>query len=232
MTRLNGGGVDDTQPGTAAKASEEVAQLHREHDELAARIASLTTDNAALRTEQERTQKSLADTGKQLHDSAVTAGQIKELETQTASLRTSLGAANAQVSSLQQSLAAKNAAPAYPDLSGKVRELETRLAATNQQADTAVQTAVNASKQSTADLNTAAARISQLEAELAAKPAPAATPDLSGRVRELETQLAEATRAKQETIALGKAKEEASKDRGPTYPNLAGRVIELQTALA
>ena len=220
---------------SSTKAATDAAQLRREREELSGRVTSLTSENAGLKADRERMQKLIADSGKQLREATVAANRIKELETQTSGLQTALATANTQISTLQHSLSAKSDAPAYPDLSGRVRELETKLVATNQQADAAVQTAVNASKQSTADLNAAAAKIAKLEAEVAAKPAPSSVPDLSGRVRELETQLADASaetnRAKQEAVALGKARDEALKNRGPGYPNLAGRVVELQTAL-
>jgi len=85
-------------------------------------------------------------------------------------------------------------------------------------------------------LAAAQTQVSNLQTALTAKPAAPSYPDLSGRVGELEAQLAtfttEAGRAKQEVAALTKALDEASKNRGPTYPNLAGRVVELETALA
>ncbi|MBL9216600.1 MAG: LysM peptidoglycan-binding domain-containing protein, partial [Opitutaceae bacterium] len=109
-------------------------------------------------------------------------GRVKELEAQVA--------------------AAASAKPAYPDLSGRVQQLEGELAAAHRQAESAVQTAVAASKQSAADLHSANEQIANLKAALAAvQPAPT-YPDLSGRVKELETaqaglqrQLAEATAA-------------------------------------
>lgn len=220
----------------AGKAGEETARLSRERDDLSGRMNTLVSENAALRSDRERMQKQIADSGKQLRDSAADASRIKELESQSSGLQTSLSAAQAQVLTLQNSLAKKSDAPAYPDLSAKVRDLESRLAATSQQADSAVQTAVAASKQSTADLRAASVQITELKAALAAKPAPAAVPDLSGKVRDLENQLAaaetEVTRNRQEIVALARAKDEASKTRSPAYPNLAGRVVELQTELA
>ena len=215
----------------------EANQARRDGDALSDRATSLSNENAQLRADQERLQRTLkTETDRQLKAAATDEGRIKELETQTASLQVALGAARAQTSNLQSSLANKKEVPAYPDLSDKVRNLEARLAATNQQADSTVQTAISASKQSTADLNAAAAKIGRLEAALAAKPDAAPAPDLSDRVHELESQLtaasSEANRAKQEMAALSQAQNEAAKNRGPGYPNLAGRVIELQTALA
>ncbi|MEO6993296.1 MAG: LysM peptidoglycan-binding domain-containing protein [Lacunisphaera sp.] len=221
---------------SAIKSSSEIAKLQLERDELKNHANSLADENTQLRAKAEHVQKLLADSGKQLQDTAEAAKRTKELAGQTTELKSSLASATAQVASLQQSLAAKSAAPAYPDLSHKVRELETKLTAVNQQADAAVQTAVNASRQNTIDLNNASAKLAQLEAQLAAKNAAPAPADLSGRVQELEKQLANASaetdRAKQEAVALGRARDEALKNRGPSYPNLAGRVVELQTALA
>ncbi len=191
------------QNATKTKGGDD-AQLRRERDELSGRVAELAGEVAQLRTDRERMQKLLADSGKQLRDSTADASRIKELETQTTGLQSSLASVSseasqakeqinaltkakeetqAQVTSLQNSLATKSAAPAYPDLSGKVSELETQL--------------------------------SNLQATLAAKPAAPVYPDLSGRVSELEAQLA------------------ASKHgNAPVYPNLASRVVELETALA
>src|SRR5206468_5270914 len=100
---------------------------------------------------------------KQASDLASETKHVKEVESQNATLQTSLGAANARIATLQSAANRKPEAPAYPDLSAKVRELEAKLAATNQQADAAVKTAVNASKQNTADLTAAATKIEQLE---------------------------------------------------------------------
>ena len=220
----------------ATKANEEGTQLRRERDELSNRVTLLAGENTELRTDRQHLQQGLADSGKQVRDSSADASRIKELETQSAALQDSLAEARTQVLSLKSSLAAKPNAPAYADLSGKVRELESALAAVTLQADNATQTLVVANKQTTADLNAAAKQITQLQAALAAKPVALAVPDLSGRVQELETQLAaattEASRAKQEVAAISKARDADAKNRGPSYPNLAGRVVELQTALA
>ena len=95
-------------------------------------------------------------------------------------------------------------------------------------------------------LNAVAVEHTALQSEVAQlrqRPAAPAYPDLSGRVRELEAQVssdlstvasakAEATQARQEVIALTKAKAEASKSAVPASPDLSGKVNELETALA
>ena len=237
-----------TQAHTAA-LTDELAKVRASETSLHDTIAQLEQDKAQLVARPDLTNKvreleaalgdsnqKLADASGQLKNAATTASRVTELEAQAATLQSSLAAAQAQVNTLQSAGAAKSTAPAYPDLSDKVRELEARLVAVNQQADSAVQTAVAASKQSVADLNAAGAQIARLKEQLATKSAAPATPDLSGRVRELETQLSDAaalaTNARQEAASLAKARDEALKNRGPAYPNLAGRVVELQTALA
>ncbi len=223
---------------SSASSAKETSQLQRERDELSGRVASLSSELVRLRTDQEGMQKVLADAKKQASDLTLDAKRAKALESQNASLQTSLGNANARIATLQTAATRKPEAPAYPDLSGKVSDLEAKLAAANQQAESAVQTATNASKQSAADLTAATTKIDQLEKELAAKNSATAssTEGLTGRVHELETQLsnaeAESGRAKQEIASLTRARDEALKNRGPAYPNLAGRVVELQNALA
>jgi len=104
-------------------------------------------------------------------------------------------------------------------LSGKVAELETKVA-TLTKANEKRSEPITAGDNYHPDLS---GRVRELEAQLAAVPknrAPA-YPDLSGRVRELETQLTDASsetaRARRETAALAKAKDEP---RAPAYPDL------------
>ena len=133
-----------------------------------------------------------------------------------------------QVDALKAQLTAqaeklKPAAPAYPDLSARVNDLQQQIAASE----------------------------AQRRAALAAKPAAPAYPDLSTRVRELETQLVAAAKAKpaapaypdlsarvndlQQQIAASEAQRRAAlaaKPAAPTYPDLSARVRELETQLA
>jgi len=139
--------------------------------------------------------------------------QVGELESKVATLNTAAAQAQQQVAALAQAkdtaekaLAAKPAAPSYPDLSGRVSELEASL------------TAARNAAPKYPDLS---GKVAELQAQLAAKPAAPGYPDLSGRVHELETSLVEANR---QLAAAQQAK--------PSYPNLSGRVAELESSLS
>ena len=283
------------------------------YPDLSGKVASLETQLAALQADRERMQKLLADTGKKLRDSADPA-RIKALETQATQAKSALANAESQVTSLiterdtlrltlneqrsanaaltqekaqldsalqaaqsaapaypnltarvqelEAALAAKPGAPSYPDLSGQVRTLEGQLAAANELALHAAQAVTASRQQSAAELTAATAQIAELKAaqadfataaarsqqeiaaltkarEEAQKSAPPAYPDLSGKVRDLETQLANA--GQQNTAALStataqvdqlKAELAAAKSAAPAYPDLTGKVGELETALA
>ena len=120
---------------------------------------------------------------------------------------------SARVKELEASLAAattaKPAAPSYPDLSDRVKELETSLAA-----------AVNAAKPAAPSYSDLSTKVAELQADLVAarKPAAPSYPDLTGRVVELEASLAAATTA--------------AKPAAPANPDLSARVTELEAALA
>ncbi len=215
------------------RTKNELAEQARKAENLAALTASQLTPSAEIAS----VRNELSAARAELKETAGIKSALADAQTQAAVLNTELTTARANLTRLEQDRIQAAAKPVYPDLSGKVRELEGRLTATNQQADSAVQTAVAASKQSAADLNAAALQIAELKSALAAKPTAPVTPDLSGRVRELETQLASASaetnRAQQEASALnGKLKEESTKPRSPAYPDLSGRVRELETQLA
>lgn len=123
------------------------------------------------------------------------AERIKPLEAEAARLTADLAAA-------------RNSAPAYPDLSGNVRELEHRIATVNRQADAAVKIAAAASKQSADDLAAATAEAKAAAQEVASvsrardeaiKHRGPAYPNLAGRVVELQTALADTTRELKDT---------------------------------
>lgn len=173
------------------------AAAQRERTTLQSNLKMLESDKAALRRQV---------------DAAST--EANQLRTQVATLKTQAAAIkppaptypdlSGKIAELEAALAAKPAAPAYPDLSGRVAELETALAA-------------RPAAPAYPDLS---GRVSELEAtlatakqQLAAKPATPGYPNLSGRVAELEAAL-------------------AAKPAAPTYPDLSGRVSELESALA
>ncbi len=170
---------------TAGRGGEESAQLRRERDELSSRLTGLAGEVAQLRGDRERMQKMLADAGKQMRDSAADASRIKELETQAGASQSALTAAQAEVGSLQAALAAKPAPPAYPDLSAQVRELEAQVSAGS--------SAVAAAKEEAARATREVAALTKAN-EDARHGSTLSYPDLSGRVAELETTLADAKR--------------------------------------
>jgi chromosome segregation ATPase len=200
--------LDETNAALQAAAknqnADESAQLRRERDELSGRVTNLTGEIAQLRADRERMQRMIADAGKQMRDATADTARIKELEAQTGTLQAALTTAQAQASQFQTALDAKPGAPSYPDLSGRVAELETKLDAADRAA------AAKSAAPAYPDLRD---RVATLEAQVAAKPP---YPDLSGRVRQLEGQLAAAPKS-------GSA---------PAYPDLSGRVNELEATLA
>ena len=232
------------QNATRTKGNDDT-QLRRERDELSARVTALASETAQLRDDSVRMQKLLADADKKLRNSADNASRVQELEARAAGLQSSLAAAETQANGLtsernaartaqnelrdnlakleqekKQLAAAQNAAPTYPDLSNRVRELEAQVAAANQQADTVAQGAVAASKQSTADLIAATEQIARLKTALAEKPSAPAYPDLSGKVQELESAGADSAR---QLAAAGTAQSELQRQ-------LAEATMTLQTA--
>jgi len=156
---------------------------------------------------------------------------VTELETKVATLTAESNRAQQQIAALTQSgettkvalakandsLSAKPAAPAYPDLSGRVAELESALTAASTGLAHAQAAAAQQSETLNAELKTAMAHTAQLQADLAARPAAPTYPDLSGKVAELQAQLAQVKPAAPAT---------------PAYPDLSGKVTEFAAALA
>lgn len=234
------------------------------YPDLSGRVQELEASAAKLTTQTQAAEKARAQAQAELdghRDSFHTAerehvtllAQNKMLESDKASLRRQIDASSAdaaqlrsQVATLKGQLAEKPAAPAHPDLRGKVAELESELA-------TARQTL--AAKPTVPDYPDLSGRVTELETQLAdarqalaEKPAAPAYPDLSDRVRELETSLAAAsarvaesnTLANEHTKLVTDLQEELKKTReklaaeqaAPAYPDLRGRVGELETQLA
>jgi len=183
------GATTALQKTAKAQNPDEQVQLRRERDELAGRVTALAGEIAQLRLDRERMQKMLADAGQQMRDATAATARIKELETQVTGLTKAKDDTAAQAAALQADLAAKGAAPAYPDLSGKVHDLEAQVGSL--QATLAAKPAAPV----TPDLS---GRVSELESALAeakrqlaaepAKPAPGPAVDAAG----LQKQLAEA----------------------------------------
>ena len=147
---------------------------------------------------------------------------MKELEATLAATGAEHTALQSEVTQLRQ----RPAAPAYPDLSGKVTELDGQLTNLNATAAASAKELADTRAQLAAARNAAPAypdltgRVQELEVALAAKPAAPAYPDLSDRVKELEAALVakpealaaaqtETANARHEVAALTKAGEEA-----------------------
>jgi len=139
-------------------------------------------------------QKMLADAGRQLRDSSADANRIKELEAQAETLQAGLTANQARVADLQAQLAA----PAYPDLSGRVGELERELTQAGSVAERARQEAAalaRARDDAASEAREARQELAALrEARESRQPAAPPYPDLRERVASLESALAETHR--------------------------------------
>ena len=233
----------------AAAAEQQAAALRQERDTLAGKMNDLVGNLAALQTDRERMSKLLADAGRQMRDATAATNRIKELEAQIqghtaeteaartvqAELRDSVTRLEEEKTQLTAALqSARTAAPAYPDLTGRVRELESALAAkpaaptypdlssrvSELEAQVTAGTAALASAQTEAEnARQRAVALTQAK-EAAEKSAAPAFPDLSGKVAELEIQVGSLQSAP------------TAKPAAPSYPDLSGRVGELETALA
>ncbi len=180
---------------------------------------------------------------------------LKMLESDKVALRRQADAATAESSQLRTQVAAlkaqaagvKPAAPAYPDLSGKVTELQAALAALSSEASSAKQqvaalTKAKEDKPAAPSYPDLSGRVSELESSLAAaRNAAPAYPNLSNKVTELEAKLATSTaaagQASQQIAALTQAKDAAekaaaAKPAAPVYPDLRDRVASLESDLA
>ena len=154
-------------------------------------------------------------------------GRVQELETALAAAKSApvYPDLSGRVRELEASLAAAKSAPAptpaYPDLRSQVSDLEKQLAATQAQLPVATDKAKNAEARAVAAetaLSKAGEERSSLEKKLAAASAAPAYPDLSNRVKELESSLAA-------------AKSVPAPAAAPAYPDLRERVTQLETEL-
>ena len=152
-----------------------------------------------------------------------------------------------QLATVQRALAAKPAAPGYPDLSGRVSELETQFATSQAAAKTRAEELARANTKLAGDetafaavnreLATAKASLAQANQALAAKPAAPKYPDLTGRVTELESALAVARKTApaypdlRSSVAALEEQLTAAKPAAPSYPDLRKQVGELETKL-
>ena len=254
--------ASDSSAAAAAKAETEnarqqAAALTRAKEAAAQQLAELGSLKSAL--EQNRTQLAASE-----QRATALNSRVAELEQQAARLadRSTAGAAaekrvaevTAELAALQGEMAQlrqKPAAPKYPDLRGRVKELESSLSDQTAEATRAkrelastIQAKDEAQRQLAAkpvlpsfpDLRE---RVAALELELvAARTASPKYPDLRNRVGELESALAaskaDAGKATQQIAALTRAKDTAERLAAakPAYPDLSDQVRELEGRLA
>ena len=217
---------DATQKAAAAEVAR--AEVAKQFDDYKSSTATAQRERTTLLSSVKLLESDKVSLRRQAENAGTEAAQLR---TQVATLKEQLAAKPAapsfpdlreRVAQLESDLVtARASAPAYPDLRSRVTELETQLAA----------------KPAAPSYPNLSGRVAELESALAAKPAAPAYPDLRSRVTELEAQVAsdlsavalakaEAASAKQEVAALTKAKPAA-----PSYPDLSGRVSELETQL-
>ena len=207
---------------------------HQAQQQLGARLERTESDKVSLEHMLNNAQTAALESGKQVDALKIQlAAAAEKIPTTAVPVAPAYPDLSGRVHELEAQLAAattpKPAAPAYPDLSAQVAELQQQLGTQNAQH----QAALSAAQQELA---------AALEAKPAAPAAPA-FPDLSARVHELETQLAAAVAAPKPAAPAypdlsGQVKELQAQlaavqtPAAPTYPDLAGRVRELEAKLA
>ena len=242
------------QEAALARANEAAQNATPRLRELEARVASLTaeaalrqretTSLAEARTDAEKSRDAIAKQFDEYKDSTAAAlrerttlqANVKLLESDKASLRRQAETAGnettqlrAQTSTLKEQLAAKPAAPSWPDLRDRVATLESELRAARQPQSPAYP-----------DLS---GRVSQLEAELAsARDAAPAYPDLRDELASLEQRLLQTAAnlsdesasklALSTRIAQLESDLIVARSSAPAWPDLRDRVGELERQLA
>lgn len=194
-------------PTPAIAAPAELAQAHDDKKELSAELAAAWKETELLRTERDRLQQlatttqadatAARESGRAYQEQARIAEMriaslTRELEQAKAAAPAAQKLAAAEAQSLRTQLAAATPAPApapsYPDLRGRVGDLEQQLAA-------ARATPAPAPAPSYPDLRD---RVAELERQLAAAQTPAATPaasdDTAAKLAEVEGKLTTALR--------------------------------------
>ncbi|MFZ5497087.1 MAG: LysM peptidoglycan-binding domain-containing protein [Verrucomicrobiota bacterium] len=205
---------------TALTAAKNAAPAYPDYTDL---VKDLTAEVTKLRAMRDTQQQSLA----------ASAVRMKELETQLAKAGADLSAAVSAKTGLEAALtAAKNAAPAYPDLSGKVAELETQLAEARQPKAPAWPDLRGKVAELEANLTQANAERSALSAETANAKQEIAT--LAKAKAEADAQVAALTKARDAAKAELQAAlaNRSEAPAAPAWPDLRRRVAELERDLA
>ena len=193
--------------GKVAELETGVAALNKAKEETTAQSARVAAERDSLSSEAARTKQEMSALTQAMEAARAGQNELRDTVAKLAQEKAGLVAAVA---------ATQKAAPAYPDLSGRVHELESALATTTARVSELTLTADEHAKLA-ASLQT---ELKQAQTTLAAKPAVPAYPDLSGRVSKLESKLASTEKALVE------------KSSAPAYPNLSDKVTELEATVA
>ena len=234
-----------------AKSSGDSTQLRRERDELSGKVTDLTGEVSQLRTDRERMLKMLADAGRQMRDNTADTTRIKELETQLASAQSQSGgiaterdaARNAQnelrdtIARLEREKAELASAKpiqagalAYPDLSGRVRELEAQIAAAPRGAAAPAYPDLSGR---VGELETALAAARQQLASAPSAPAPAvATGDTGGLEQKLADTESRLTTALRGYATLQRERDALAENAGKSAAAVAAERDSLATQVA
>ncbi len=223
-----------------------VAELEQELAQSTQRATSAETDAANLNSARRFSEAELLSLRSQLGRAQSDAEDLTKERDGLLAARNHLETALAEA----QRAAQAPTAPAYPDLRGRVNELEAQVAALRDAApafpdlrgrvaELEQQLAARPGAPSYPDLS---GQVAALERELAtARAAAPSYPDLRERVGELERQLAVARTAQPAAPAYPDLRREVSqlqrelasaRDAAPAYPDLRGRVGELEEQLA
>ncbi|WP_438480416.1 LysM peptidoglycan-binding domain-containing protein [Oleiharenicola lentus] len=230
--------AQNTAPALAPVSTDDAStRLRAERDALSTKLTELAGELSSLRDERERLTKLVASHEKTAQTSAAELVSARNFAQQ---VETTLNKVNDQKSQLEAALrSAQVAAPVNggADQSARISRLEEQLVASTQRAETAIQTATGISRQSKEDLNAAQARIVELSTELekarstSESGGRARYPDLAGRVRELEAQLAEAKAAQPASAASAAVATTSSAESGETEA-LKKKLAETEDKLA
>ena len=193
--------------GKVAELETGVAALNKAKEETTAQSARVAAERDSLSSEAARTKQEMSALTQAMEAARAGQNELRDTVAKLAQEKAGLVAAVA---------ATQKAASAYPDLSGRVHELESALATTTARVSELTLTADEHAKLAASLQN----ELKQAQATLAAKPAVPSYPDLSGRVSELESKLASTE------------KNLAEKSPAPAYPNLSDKVTELEATIA
>ena len=203
--------AEQAQAVAAAPAAPAYPDLTGKVRELEASLAALSAEANSAKKEAVR----LAD------DRLEREKQFAALQQQSAALAAAHSALQQEAEGLRRTAAAP-VAPAYPDLRAQVATLENQL-----------KTLTNDANRASEQMAALAQAKATAEKSLAQRPAAPAYPDLSGRVRELETSLAAQTEAAEKSRAALQAQPaRPAPPAAPAYPDLSTKVQELEASLA